>query len=99
MASHTVYGGGQLVVGLLLVLVGQSLEAEEAALVGRGRHFHVVHIHADLLARDACAVEEAQIALYGTRLLAHAFHFLRLVVVQALAAVHTAYLIYILVDG
>ena len=96
---HTVQGGGQLVFGFLLVLVGQSLEAEEAALVGHGGHFLIVHRHDDLLTRDACAVEEAEIALHGGELLTHTLHFLRLVEVDALAVGHAAHLIDILVYG
>ena len=96
---HIAHSCGQRVVGLLLILIGQVLEAEEAALVGLGRTLLAIDGHDDGLAGYAGAVEETQAALHGTRLLAHALYLLGFVVVQALATGHTAYLIYILVDG
>ena len=98
-AQHAIDAGHQLVGGLLLVYVRQFLEAEEAALVSRCRYFLIVHRHFDLLTRDARAVEETEIAFHGGELLTHTLHFLRLVVVDALAVGHAAHLIYILMYG
>ena len=88
-----------VVVGPLLIDVGQVGEAEEAALVGSVAHLLVAHGDEHLLARYAGAVEEAQVALHGAELLAEALHGLGLAVTGALAVGHAAHLIYILVYG